>query len=91
MSDAIEVSIVIPCLNESETIKECVMEAFQAIHETGFPGEVIVADNGSTDNSVDIARKAGARIVQILSKGYGHALQGGILGCSRKICFDGRC
>lgn len=89
MNDAIEVSIVIPCLNESETIKECVMEAFQAIHETGFPGEVIVADNGSTDNSVDIARKAGARIVQILSKGYGHALQGGILSAQGKYVLMG--
>jgi glycosyltransferase involved in cell wall biosynthesis len=89
VSDAIEVSIVIPCLNESETIKECVMEAFQAIHETGFPGEVIVADNGSTDNSVDIARKAGARIVQILSKGYGHALQGGILAAQGKYVLMG--
>ncbi|MDO9111788.1 MAG: glycosyltransferase family 2 protein [Desulfatirhabdiaceae bacterium] len=89
MSDAIEISIVIPCLNESETIDACVREALQAIHEAGFPGEVIVADNGSTDNSVDIARKAGAKTVQILSKGYGSALLGGIAAAQGKFILMG--
>lgn len=89
MSDVIEISIVIPCLNESETINDCVREALMAIHETGFPGEVIVADNGSTDNSVVIARNAGAKTVQILSKGYGSALQGGIAAAQGKYVLMG--
>jgi glycosyltransferase involved in cell wall biosynthesis len=84
-----EISIVIPCLNESETIKASVQEALLAIHETGFSGEVIVADNGSKDNSADIAHKAGARVVRILSKGYGWALQGGIEAARGKYVLMG--
>jgi glycosyltransferase involved in cell wall biosynthesis len=78
-----------PCLNESETINKCVREALLAIRESGFTGEVIVADNGSSDDSADIARKAGARTVHILSKGYGSALQGGITAAQGKYILMG--
>ncbi len=76
--DRLEVSIVIPCLNEAEMIAACVREARIAIKKSGIPGEVVVADNGSTDNSVELATQAGARVVAIARKGYGSALQGGI-------------
>ena len=75
----IEVSVVMPCLNERETVGVCVRKAMTALREAGIAGEVIVADNGSTDGSVEIARAEGARVVNIEEKGYGNALRGGIL------------
>lgn len=77
-ADRLEVSIVMPCLNEAETIEGCIREAQQALAEKGVRGEVLVADNGSTDNSCEIAAQAGARVVTITEKGYGSALIGGI-------------
>ena len=74
----VEVSVVMPCLNERETVGVCVRKAMTALRETGIAGEVIVADNGSTDGSVEIARAEGARVVNIEEKGYGSALKGGI-------------
>ena len=67
-----------PCLDEAETIKTCVHKARDFLSRTGIEGEVVVADNGSTDGSPDLAREAGARVVQIANKGYGNALIGGI-------------
>ena len=63
------VAIVIPCLNESETIGEAVIESRQALAQLDVPGEVLVADNGSTDGSQDIARREGARVVPIAARG----------------------
>lgn len=74
-----ELSIVMPCLNEEETVGTCVRKALAALHDSGISGEVIVADNGSTDASVAIAESAGARVVHVAAKGYGSALRGGIL------------
>ena len=71
-------SVVLPCLNEAETLEVCVQKAMEAIARLGVYGEVIVADNGSTDGSQDIARRTGARVVDIPIRGYGAALQGGI-------------
>lgn len=80
-SDTIAVSIVLPCLNESASLKPCVERAQQALDilskRHGLKGEVIVADNGSTDGSQEIATKAGARIVDVPNPGYGSALAGG--------------
>lgn len=73
-----EVTILMPCLNEAETLAQCIDEAQQALRQTGLTGEIIVADNGSTDGSVGIARGAGARVVAVAEKGYGSALMGGI-------------
>jgi glycosyltransferase involved in cell wall biosynthesis len=74
----IELSIVMPCLNEAETLATCIRKARAAIDNTGVTGEVIVADNGSTDGSQRIAEEEGARVVRVENKGYGSALIGGI-------------
>src|ERR1041385_5506721 len=73
-----EVSIVMPCLNEAETIAACVSKARRFLASHGVSGEVIVADNGSGDGSQRIAEECGARVVNVAEKGYGSALQGGI-------------
>lgn len=75
----IELSVVMPCLNERETVGVCVRKAWVALREAGISGEVIVADNGSTDGSIAIAEAEGARVVHVGEKGYGSALKGGIL------------
>jgi glycosyltransferase involved in cell wall biosynthesis len=75
---ALEVSVVMPCLNEADTIGACVEKAWRALREQGIDGEVIVADNGSTDGSREIAAQHGARVVGVDHKGYGSALMGGI-------------
>src|SRR5580698_4064416 len=77
-SNEIELSVVIPCLNEADTLAECVEKAQRVIAENHLAGEVIVADNGSTDGSLDIAARLGARIVNVPARGYGSALMGGI-------------
>jgi glycosyltransferase involved in cell wall biosynthesis len=75
---SVEVSVVLPCLNERETVGTCVSNAIDALQAAGLSGEVIVADNGSTDGSVEIAQSAGARVVYVKQRGYGNALRGGI-------------
>jgi glycosyltransferase involved in cell wall biosynthesis len=75
---SIEVSVVIPCLNEAETIASCVRKAQDGLRELGAAGEVIVADNGSTDGSPAIVEGLGARVVAVREPGYGSALMGGI-------------
>ncbi len=75
---AVELSIVMPCLNEAETVATCVEKAMRFLGENGIAGEVLVADNGSTDGSQLLAERAGARVVPVTEKGYGAALMGGI-------------
>ena len=74
----LELSVVLPCLNEAETLATCVRKALSAIAEAGLEGEVLVADNGSSDGSQEIARRLGARVVHVPVHGYGAALQHGI-------------
>jgi glycosyltransferase involved in cell wall biosynthesis len=74
----LEVSIVMPCLDEAETLAACVSKAQSALRESGLAGEVIVADNGSSDGSQQIALDLGARVVPVSARGYGAALNGGI-------------
>lgn len=76
-----QVSIVIPCLNESRTIGICVEKALKALLLEGIAGEVVVADNGSTDDSREIAARSGAKVVDIEQPGYGAAIQGGVAHC----------
>lgn len=74
----IEVSVVMPCLNEHETVGTCVRKALRALAQAEIRGEVIIADNGSDDGSIAIAESAGARVVPVPFRGYGNALMGGI-------------
>jgi len=78
MSDFLELSIVMPCLNEGETIGQCVAKARAFLARSGIIGEIVVADNGSSDGSRAIAEANGARVVDIPQRGYGSALIGGI-------------
>lgn len=74
----VELTIVLPCLNEAETLAVCLDKATTSIKQLGIKGEVIVADNGSTDGSQEIAKAGGARVVPVERRGYGAALRGGI-------------
>jgi glycosyltransferase involved in cell wall biosynthesis len=74
----VEVSVVIPCLDEADTLAGCIQTARHALREAGLSGEVIIADNGSTDGSREIARSLGAQVVEVSRRGYGSALMGGI-------------
>lgn len=85
----IEVSIVMPCLNEAETIGVCVSKAKRFLERNGIVGEVIVADNGSTDGSPEIAKSLGARVVHVSERGYGAALIGGITASQGKYIIMG--
>ena len=69
----VDISVVMPCLNEAESVGICVQKALEGIRRTGLSGEVIVSDNGSTDRSPEIARQAGARVVHQPQRGYGNA------------------
>lgn len=75
--EPIEVSVVIPCLNERNSLGICIDKAFAAFRRAGINGEVVVADNGSTDGSIEIAREHGARVAPVPTRGYGNALRGG--------------
>ncbi len=75
---AVELSIVMPCLNEAATIETCITKAQTALTTEGIAGEIIIADNGSTDGSREIARQAGARVIEVEHRGYGSALRAGI-------------
>src|SRR6201994_294323 len=78
-----------PCLNEAETVATCVHKAVKFIADSGISGEVVVADNGSTDGSQKLAEDAGARVVNVTDKGYGNALMGGILAARGEYVIMG--
>jgi len=78
VAGSVELSVVLPCLNERETVGICVQKAIAAIEDAKIRGEVVVADNGSTDGSIELAQSAGARVVHVSQRGYGNALRGGI-------------
>jgi glycosyltransferase involved in cell wall biosynthesis len=87
--EILEVSVVMPCLNEAKTLASCIGKAQRALREANIAGEVIVADNGSSDGSVEIAERMGARIVNVRARGYGNALMGGIAAASGKYVVMG--
>ena len=89
MSAEVTVSAVIPCLNEERTVAACVAKARQAFVRMGVSGEVVVVDNGSTDRSAQLAREAGARVVEQPVKGYGAALQKGIEAAQGRLIVMG--
>lgn len=84
-----ELSVVIPCLNEGRTLEAVIVEAKQGIVSSGATAEIIVADNGSSDDSIEIAKKCGARIVNVPAKGYGSALMAGIEAAKGKYIVMG--
>ena len=85
----IEVTVLMPCLNEAETLAVCIRKAIKCLADNNVTGEVLIADNGSTDGSQKIAEKEGARIVDVEQKGYGSALIGGTLAAKGKYCIMG--
>ena len=84
-----ELTVLMPCLNESRTVARCVEAAQSFLERAGIVGEVLVADNGSTDGSTEIARAAGARIVPVPQRGYGAALMGGIAAARGRFVIMG--
>ncbi len=85
----VELSIVMPCLNEAATVGICVQKSVDALKKHGIRGEVIIADNGSTDGSQQIARDCGARVVSVERRGYGSALQSGIAAARGQFVLMG--
>ncbi|HEV3446769.1 MAG TPA: glycosyltransferase family 2 protein [Gemmataceae bacterium] len=85
----IELSIVMPCLNEARTVGRCVDLALQSLKSMGIPGEVVVADNGSSDGSQELAVRHGARVIAVQRRGYGSALQAGIAAAHGKYIVMG--
>ena len=85
----VELTVLMPCLNEAETVQACVAKAVGFLRRAGVQGEVLVADNGSTDGSQALAEAAGARVVGVLDKGYGAALMGGIRAARGRFVIMG--
>lgn len=85
----LEVTILMPCLNEAETIATCIQKALAYLAQSGVSGEVLIADNGSTDGSQAIARGLGARVIDVPEKGYGAALIAGIAGARGRFVIMG--
>jgi glycosyltransferase involved in cell wall biosynthesis len=89
IEDEIELSVVMPCLNEARTLGWCIDKAWAAMAGLGVRGEVVIADNDSTDGSPEIGRSHGARVVSVKRKGYGSALQGGIAAARGRYVIMG--
>jgi len=85
----LELSVVMPCLNEADTLESCILKARNAIADCGVRGEIVVADNGSTDESAAIAERLGARVVRVERPGYGSALMGGIAAARGRYVIMG--
>lgn len=86
---AVELSIVMPCLNEAETLATCIRKARSYLDRSGVSGEIVIGDNGSTDGSQQIATDLGARVIPIPIRGYGAALYGAIFAAQGRYCIMG--
>jgi len=89
--ESVELTILMPCLNEEKTIGECIRQARQFLDRSKITGEILIADNGSSDKSVEIAKAAGARVVTEAEKGYGMALRRGLASAKGKYIILGDC
>ena len=87
--DSIELSVVMPCLNEARTVAICIGKALGFFERHQVRGEVVIADNGSTDGSQKIAEEAGARVVAVVARGYGNALMGGFRAARGRFIIMG--
>ncbi len=85
----LELTVVMPCLNEAETLATCIEKARASLESNGIRGEILIADNGSTDGSQEIAERLGARVVPVAARGYGSALRGGIAAARGKYVIMG--
>jgi hypothetical protein len=85
----LELSVVLPCLDEAETLADCIAQARETLEAERIAGEIIVADNGSTDGSAEIAARMGARVVHVERRGYGSALMGGIAAARGRYVIMG--
>jgi glycosyltransferase involved in cell wall biosynthesis len=88
-AEEIELSVVLPCLNEAETLEASIRQAQLTMKEAGIAGEVVVADNGSSDGSIEIAQRNGARVIHVTARGYGNALMGGIAAARGRYVLMG--
>ena len=88
-STQVELTVLMPCLDEAETLELCIQKALTFMKEHDISGEVLIADNGSTDGSQQIAKKAGARVVKVSERGYGAALIGGLEAAQGKYVIMG--
>lgn len=86
-----ELTILMPCLNEKQTVVQCISQAQQFLKESGVIGEILIADNGSTDNSAVLAKESGARVINVPERGYGNALIAGIKAAYGKYIIMGDC
>jgi glycosyltransferase involved in cell wall biosynthesis len=89
MAEGVELTILMPCLNEAETLATCIGKAHRFIARTAISAEVVVADNGSTDGSIEIAQRGGARVVHVRKRGYGAALYGGVKAARGRFVIMG--
>ena len=85
----LDVSVVMPCLNEARTLATCIEKAHQALRDSGFTYEIVIGDNGSSDGSQEIARQHGARVVDVPQRGYGRAYQGAIAASRGRVLVMG--
>src|SRR6516165_4827657 len=84
-----ELSIVMPCLNEAETLARCITKARDFLARSGVAGEIVIGDNGSNDGSQEIARGLGARVVDVPVRGYGAAIYGAVMAANGRYCIMG--
>jgi glycosyltransferase involved in cell wall biosynthesis len=84
-----KLSILMPCLNEAETLETCILKARDFLKKSNMRGEIIIADNGSADGSIELAKKINTRVVHVTEKGYGNALLGGIETAHGKFVIMG--
>lgn len=89
MAEDLELTILMPCLDEAETLERCIVKANAFLKRSGIRGEVLIADNGSTDGSQAIATASGARVADIAERGYGSALKGGIVAARGRYIVMG--
>lgn len=86
---SVELSIIMPCLNEAETLERCIVKAQTYLKRSGVVGEVVIGDNGSTDGSQEIARRLGARVIDVPMRGYGAAIYGAVMQAHGRYCIMG--